>query len=90
MWVEDEWKGVTMCPFQILSVECRICSSVITVEMTLCNSLCVWVCVWFNKRQKSKKKKKGRKQEKDKKTYVLEVIKRDSEEPAVDLIYTGQ
>lgn len=37
MWVEDEWKGVTMCPFQILSVEYRTCSSVITVEMTLCN-----------------------------------------------------
>lgn len=31
-----------------------------------------------------------KKKRKIKKAYVLEVIKRDSEEPAVDLIYTGR
>lgn len=48
-------------------------------------------CVYGSiKGKKVKKKKREENRRKIKKTYVLEVIKRDSEEPAVDLIYTGQ
>lgn len=51
-------------------------------------SECVYGSIKGKKVKKKKKREENRR--KIKKTYVLEVIKRDSEEPAVDLIYTGQ
>lgn len=47
-------------------------------------------CVYGSIKGKIVLKKREENRRKIKKTYVLEVIKRDSEEPAVDLIYTGQ
>lgn len=63
--------------------------------MTLCNSLCVCVCKWEHGLIKGKKIPEQqwgneKRRERLKKAYVLEVIKRDSVEPAVDLIYTGR
>lgn len=94
---EKGWaEGGSLCLLPLmLSGEWRTCSPLITVKMTLCNS--PWVCVRLHGLIKAKKKKKKKssepqwgyeKKRKIKKAYVLEVIKRDSEEPAVDLIYT--
>ena len=51
--------------------------------------MCIGLIKGKNKAQGSNEATKKKKKRKIKKAYVLEVIKRDSVEPAEDLIYTG-